>query len=140
MHYFAMKNMREKDQRESEDFEQQRQNTMAREVLGWLSAGEDNQEEFLHRLADIRQPETCNWILENNNVKAWLQDDHRVPILWINGMPGAGEPFIILTRYSSSLIRACRQKRSLLFDYTTFASTRDVHVGLLLLQSPIRQC
>ncbi|MCJ1463035.1 hypothetical protein MMC07_001639 [Pseudocyphellaria aurata] len=94
MHFFEMKNMRDTRQREDDEAEQRRHRKMAREVLGWLSAAEDIQDEYLHKLADERQPETCNWILSDDDMYSWIEDESGDPILWLTGIPGAGKSFL----------------------------------------------
>jgi len=74
-HFLEMKGMLEKRQLEEECYEKQRNIQLTIETLGWLSADEDAQEEFLHRLSDQRQLGTCDWILSQNQVSDWLGDD-----------------------------------------------------------------
>ena len=65
IHFSDMKAMRERRELEEEQFEQRRKIQFATEVFAWLSADRDNQEDYLHRISDNRQPGTCNWILED---------------------------------------------------------------------------
>ena len=95
LHFLEMKKARDARQQEDEDFERQRQNRMAQEVFAWLSAGiEDSQEDHLHQLADIRQLDTCDWILGNDEVRSWMDDAHTDAILWMTGIPGAGKSIL----------------------------------------------
>ena len=93
-HFSEMKQFRDKRQLEEDAFEQQRQHQMAQDVFSWLSAAEDLQEEHLHRISDRRQPETCDWILEDPRMRPWIEDDRGDVILWMNGIPGAGKSFL----------------------------------------------
>ena len=93
-HFFEMKQFRDKRQLEEDTFERQRQHQMAQDVFRWLSAAEDQQEEYLHRISDSRQPETCDWILEDLRMRPWIEDDCGDAILWMNGIPGAGKSFL----------------------------------------------
>lgn len=89
-----MKQYRDKRQLEEDAFEQQTQFQMAQDVFRWLSAAEDQQEERLHRISDNRQPETCNWILEDPQIRSWIEDDSGDGVLWMTGIPGAGKSFL----------------------------------------------
>ena len=93
-HFSEMKQYRDKRQLEEDAFEQQRQCQMAQDVFRWLSAAEDQQEERLHRISDHRQPETCNWILEDPQMRSWIEDDSGDEVLWMTGIPGAGKSFL----------------------------------------------
>ncbi len=93
-HYLEMKGMWEKRKIEEESYEKQRNNQLTVETLGWLSADEDAQEEFLHRLPDQRQLGTCDWILSETQVTNWLGDDDRESTVWLSGIPGAGKSFL----------------------------------------------
>ncbi|MCJ1262293.1 hypothetical protein MMC22_002163 [Lobaria immixta] len=94
IHFFEMKKMRDLRQREDEEFEERRQRQLAQEVLSWLSAAEDVQEEHLHNLADKRQPGTCDWILDDDQMVSWVEDEKGDPIFWMTGIPGAGKSFL----------------------------------------------
>lgn len=93
-HYLEMKVMLEKRRIEEESYEKQRNNQLTVETLGWLSADEDAQEEFLHRLSDQRQLGTCDWILSETQINDWLGDDDRESTVWLTGIPGAGKSFL----------------------------------------------
>lgn len=93
-HFSEMKHFRDKRQLEEDAFEQKRQNQMARDVFRWLSAAEDQQEEHLQRISDKRQPETCNWVLKDPQMRPWIEDDSGDAIVWMTGIPGAGKSFL----------------------------------------------
>ena len=93
-HFSEMKQFRDKRQLEEDAFERQRQHQMAQDVFRWLSAAEDQQEEHLHRISDRRQPETCDWILKDPQMRPWIEDDRGDAILWMTGIPGAGKSFL----------------------------------------------
>ncbi|KAL8631318.1 hypothetical protein Q9189_003001 [Teloschistes chrysophthalmus] len=97
-HFLEMKDMREKRKLEEDSFEEQTKNQFAREALRWLSAEEDSQEEFLHRLSDQRLIGTCDWILDEPEVMGWMEDNESNPTVWVTGKPGSGKS------HSSSLI------------------------------------
>lgn len=93
-HFSEMKQFRDKRQLEEDTFEQKRQYQMARDVFEWLSAAQDEQEEFLHRMSDKRQPETCNWVLRDPQMQPWIENDSGEAVLWMTGIPGAGKSLI----------------------------------------------
>ena len=90
-HYLEMRKSKDKSQVEEDAFERKICNEMTRDVLQWLSAGEDRQEERLDRIADVCQTEACAWVLEDPEVRRWIQDDCGDAILWMTGIPGAGK-------------------------------------------------
>ena len=120
IHFSEMKVMREKRELEEEQYEQRRRIQSATEVFAWLSADEDSQEEHLHRISDIRQPGTCNWILEDQQICSWIEDDSGEPVVWISGIPGSGKSCLCsliiqnLETYQdlSSMYYFCRHNRS----------------------------
>ncbi|MCJ1405748.1 hypothetical protein MMC11_008978 [Xylographa trunciseda] len=93
-HYVEMRKMRDERHLENEEYERQRHNRMARDVFEWLAAAEDDQDEYLHRLADTRQLGTCDWVLENDKVFSWIEDEKGESFLWMTGIPGAGKSFL----------------------------------------------
>jgi hypothetical protein len=91
IHFGDMKKARDLDRLEYEREEKQRQLMMFQAVCSWLSAAEDGQEEFLEDLSNKRQPGTCNWILEQAVVKAWVEPTETEPLVWLTGKPGGGK-------------------------------------------------
>lgn len=128
IHFFEMKKMTDARQREDDESEERRHGMMAREVLGWLSAAEDIQEEHLHKLADERQPGTCNWILDDDQMFSWIEDEREDPILWMTGIPGAGKSFL-----SSLIIQNIDQRndRTILYYFCGQSSDKP-SCGLVL--------
>ena len=93
-HYLEMRKFKDKLQVEEDTLETKTCNKMTRDVLGWLSAGEDRQEERLERISDVCQSEACDWVLEDPQVRLWIQDDCGDAILWMTGIPGAGKSYL----------------------------------------------
>lgn len=61
-------------------------------VRDWLSAA--NVEEDQEFKASVRAEYlgVCSWILAHKSVQAWSDSNpHSLPLLWINGIPGAGK-------------------------------------------------
>ncbi|KAL8662378.1 MAG: hypothetical protein Q9202_004773 [Teloschistes flavicans] len=90
-HFLEMKAMRDKRKLEEDSYEEQTRNQFSRETLRWLSAEEDSQEEFLHRLSEQRLIGTCDWILDEPEVMTWLEDNDSNPTVWVTGNPGSGK-------------------------------------------------
>lgn len=93
-HYSEMKQLRDKLQLKQDASEQHRQYQLAQDVFRWLSAAEDQQQEQLERLSDKRQPETCDWVLDDPQMRPWIEDDCGISVLWMTGIPGAGKSFL----------------------------------------------
>ena len=94
VHFSEMKSMRIKREADEQHFELRRRLQSAQEVFGWLSAEEDSQEECLHRISDNRQPGTCNWILEDQMIRSWIEDDNGETVVWLTAIPGAGKTYL----------------------------------------------
>lgn len=94
IHFLEASRARAASRLEHDEYEERRCNQMTRDVFGWLSAEEDIQEEYLHRLADLRQPETCNWILNHEELRSWLGEKKAYPLIWMTAIPGAGKSII----------------------------------------------
>ncbi len=94
IHFSEMRDFRIKRQIEDDAFERHRHNQMAESVFRWLSAGEDLQEEYLHKLSDYRLPGTCNWLLQDPLIDTWIEGDGGDPVLWVTGIPGAGKSYL----------------------------------------------
>lgn len=64
-----------------------------REVYKWLKPAnvETDQYQYLKLRADY--PGTGRWLLDNQNFKDWFSPQFPTipPLLWLNGMPGAGK-------------------------------------------------
>ena len=61
------------------------------EILEWFSASKSTEAD--HAIfQEARSPETGEWILEDEKVQNWLElDVPQSSIIWINGIPGAGQ-------------------------------------------------
>ena len=126
-HFFEMKQFRDKRQLEEDTFEQQKQHQMAQDVFRWLSEAEDQQEEHLHRISDNRQPETCDWILKDPQMRPWIEDDCGDTILWMNGIPGAGKSFLC-----SLIIENLQSQQHLSTLYYFFRSCSETTCAVML--------
>ena len=91
IHFDDMKKARDFDLREYEKEEQRRKIMMSEAVCSWLSAAEDEQEEYLEGLSNKRQPGTCNWILDQDVMRAWVEPTETEPFVWMTGKPGGGK-------------------------------------------------
>lgn len=128
-HYLEMKGMLEKRKIEEESYEKQRNNQLTVETLGWLSADEDAQEEFLYRLSDQRQVGTCDWILSETQVNNWLGDNDCESTVWLTGIPGAGKSFLCSLVVQNSGIHPDRS--TIYYFCGERASSKDASTALL---------
>jgi hypothetical protein len=94
IHFAEMKKKAEDDRLNHDELERWRRDSMAKDLFGRLSPGEDGQEEFLHRIADEREPRTCNWILKETEIISWIGEDDANTVLWLTGIPGAGKSYL----------------------------------------------
>ena len=94
MHFWEMRELRDRHLLEEEAAEKHRQYQMAQDVFAWLSAAEDAQEEYLHRLSDQRLLGTCDFILEDDQLSSWIDGESGPEIIWMSGRPGCGKSFL----------------------------------------------
>ena len=94
MHFLEMKEMRDRHILEEEAAEKHRRDEMAQAVFSWLSAAEDAQEDYLHRLSDQRVLGTCDFILEDNQISSWVDGESGPEVIWMSGKPGGGKTFL----------------------------------------------
>jgi hypothetical protein len=79
--------------------EEQQKKSIA--VSDWLAVGRQPQK-YHEDFRRIREPypTTAQWILGNDHIKGVLgKDVPATPIVWINGIPGAGMTSIMTNRY-----------------------------------------
>jgi hypothetical protein len=83
---------REKASADDQKREEDEARRKHREVLQWLSAAETTESDQQRYRETRRQYSgTGDWILENEKVKNWREEDTPISsILWMNGKPGAG--------------------------------------------------
>jgi hypothetical protein len=58
--------------------------------LAWLKMADEQREDELETLSGKRQEGTCEWIFSNPLFHSWKDEAHADPILWVQGIPGAG--------------------------------------------------
>jgi hypothetical protein len=58
--------------------------------LAWLKMADEQIEDELETLSGKRQEGTCEWIFSNPLFHSWKDEGHGDPILWVQGIPGAG--------------------------------------------------
>ncbi|KAI9644159.1 hypothetical protein NHQ30_007512 [Ciborinia camelliae] len=78
-------------------------------LLDWLAATDPilDHESAVAMRADY--PSSGNWILQENTIKTWLDaQQSTIPLLWINGIPGAGKTIL-----ASVIISECMKDSSL---------------------------
>ncbi len=60
------------------------------DTITWLAVEDRLQEDELYRLAQRCQEGTCKWVLINPRLITWLGENDDEPVLWLQGIPGAG--------------------------------------------------
>jgi hypothetical protein len=58
--------------------------------MTWLSIDDEVQETEYDRISQRRHKGTCGWILEEPQMRAWITQDTKYPVLWLSGKPGSG--------------------------------------------------
>jgi hypothetical protein len=86
--------IRERQRVAMKTIEQDERNTRIahlRHSISWLSIDSTKEQESnLERLSSRRHDETCEWIEHNPQMKRWMHNDVKQPVLWLSGKPGAG--------------------------------------------------
>jgi hypothetical protein len=84
--------------------EEERTHTKTLAVVNWLSAADAGADQVAFSAARHDIPDTGRWILEQPNVKTWLDPSQRsVPTVWLNGKPGAGESGFFIGNFPTHL-------------------------------------
>ena len=73
------------------------------DTIAWLKVADERQDDELDRLLARKHEGTCEWVFNHPLLKAWKDDAHGEPILWLKGIPGAGG-FLGKSSYSFRLI------------------------------------
>ena len=84
-------------------------------VWQWLSPFPCDEEQDRHRNTRSICPDPGRWLLDHTNFQKWLNPDFCLsPILWLNGIPGAGtyRPFPKFDRGVNAANRLRRQNNS----------------------------
>jgi hypothetical protein len=81
---------RAKAQEDLEAREKLRSDTYIHDTTAWLNIAAEAQDDELDRLVSKRLAGTCAWIFRNEKMKAWKDNAHGEPVLWVKGIPGAG--------------------------------------------------
>jgi hypothetical protein len=68
----------------------QRSKTYLHDTIAWLNIATEVQDDEFDRLISKRLTGTCEWIFRNTKMRAWRDDVHGEPVIWIKGIPGAG--------------------------------------------------
>ncbi|KAF1974533.1 C2H2 domain-containing protein, partial [Bimuria novae-zelandiae CBS 107.79] len=83
-------------------------------VKEWLAVG-SIQEEDHAKFTEIRlsYQDTGKWIMKNDNIKDWIDADvPTTPIVWLNGMPGAGKTIL-----ASTIVDECSKRNTCITSY-----------------------
>ena len=70
--------------------EKKRADFYLHDTIAWLKVADERQDDELDRLLRRKHEGTCEWIFNHALLKAWKDDAHGEPILWLKGIPGAG--------------------------------------------------
>jgi hypothetical protein len=61
------------------------------EVVNWLAAVDSVLDQEISAAIRDEYPSTGKWILQDIKIKSWMDPNNSmVPIMWMNGIPGAG--------------------------------------------------
>ena len=72
--------------------DQERSEVQLQNILAWLGPQLQNQYQ-IEKLDNIlwkRQNGTCEWIVQNPQMRSWLDPEDARPLLWLHGSPGSG--------------------------------------------------
>jgi len=70
--------------------ERKKANTHLHDSIAWLKIADEGQLDVLEELLSVRQKGTSEWVTKNPVFLLWKDDAHSDPIVWLNGIPGAG--------------------------------------------------
>ena len=58
--------------------------------IAWLRMDAKIQEIEYERTSKRRHDRTCEWMVNEPQLKSWMKDDAKRPCLWLDGKPGSG--------------------------------------------------
>ena len=70
--------------------ERKKEITHLHDCIAWLKIADEGQLDDLNKCLAERQEGTCEWVTKNLVFLSWKDDPHVEPIIWLNGIPGAG--------------------------------------------------
>ncbi|TVY35124.1 Vegetative incompatibility protein [Lachnellula occidentalis] len=62
-----------------------------RHSIEWLAVDDKTQEDNILRISHRRHDETCQWVMKDPHMMAWIKNDSNHQVLWLNGKPGSGK-------------------------------------------------
>ncbi|KAF4311887.1 zinc finger protein [Botryosphaeria dothidea] len=113
---------RQRTEVEFRNIEQQAEQNRKLGITSWLSPANVETDHKAAALARCENPTSCQWILEQNPIKRWLDPKYPLqPVLWVNGQPGAGK-----TVLASFIIDECRKRNNgnVLFFYSKYGDEK----------------
>ncbi|KAK0115665.1 hypothetical protein ONS96_014111 [Cadophora gregata f. sp. sojae] len=99
------------------------------DVVTWLSAFDPILDHEAAMTARIMYPSSGRWLLQESKMKAWL--DHNIgssPLLWMNGIPGAGKTIL-----ASVIIEECQisSSKAVIYFYCNYQDVeRKTFIGV----------
>jgi hypothetical protein len=61
-----------------------------RNVLEWLRSNESSPEETHERHCQHSLPNSCDWFVQQDDIRVWQGDGSKNAVVWLTGKPGAG--------------------------------------------------
>ncbi|KAF2145844.1 uncharacterized protein K452DRAFT_305786 [Aplosporella prunicola CBS 121167] len=93
--------------------ERERQLTKRLAVMSWLRVGDTLIEDEVDKLTRDCLEGSCDWFIEHNKTKWWMNDGTANALLWLCGKPGAGKSVLC-----SKLIQSMEAKKLNVFYYS----------------------
>lgn len=121
---------REKTELEFRNIEHQTELNRQSAVANWLAQADSESDQRV--AASVRQENSGSgrWLLEQQQMKRWLDPKYTLlPLLWINGRPGAGKTIL-----ASLIVEECRirQTGGILFFYNKYGDAkRNTFIGVM---------
>ncbi|PQE21380.1 hypothetical protein CJF30_00008252 [Rutstroemia sp. NJR-2017a BBW] len=113
--------------------EKERQDYQLQDSIAWLAITNNEQQDIVDRLLRRRQSGTGDWLLQNPQIMTWISDSRMHPIIWLKGIPGAGEAArkSILCAHLIEVL-AVHQKYSLIYYFCDSTSdSKDMCTQIL---------
>ena len=85
------KKARDVAQQQLDERERKKENTHVHDSIAWLKIADEGQLDVLDGLLSERQDGTCEWATHNQVFTSWRDAAHGEPVIWLNGIPGAGK-------------------------------------------------
>lgn len=122
------RNWRTKSEEETIQQERRSRQVYLHDSIAWLKVAAEDYDDELDKQSQKRQAGTCEWIFGIDKYRSWKDDGHVDPILWVEGIPGAGKVITMLLVQTLILIQERLFSALISFNASRRRATSSPHI------------